>query len=429
MAWTFPSSVLGGTAANGANCTIETSFFSSSASPGDILLVWGGHPNTGQPAGPTSGGMTGFTEIFQNSTTVRFAAHYKILTADDISGFLDVVCLGSGNSNDTCAYQACHFSGGDVANPIDNSYTIAGGTGEPNSPSITTVTDQAVVLSLFGLAERKTVIISGPSGYNNASIQGGTSETNNFSTGFAWKEVSPAGAENPAPWDLQGTPTAGYRAASVALRILQGTVADGALSATGTGTATFTERSTTTAPAVFSATGTGTGSFVAAVTESRAASMTGTGTATFGGNSLIPVPFSMTGTGTASWVEGSLSVGGGALQTVVGDVSSFRGAPFVAAVAALTGSGEASFVGTSFAVTGAFTMTGTGTMSMAGSLAGAGNLSASATSQIIFIGATYDSQRASLTGAASVAFVGATSRLSHARTTLTQRGASSVSIN
>jgi hypothetical protein len=70
---------------------------------------------------------------------------------------------------------------------------------------------------------------------------------------------------------------------------------DAALSATGTGTATFVGESTVAQP--FSMTGTGTASFVGASTSAQPFSMTGTGTATFVGVADFNAVLSATGTG------------------------------------------------------------------------------------------------------------------------------------
>jgi hypothetical protein len=85
---------------------------------------------------------------------------------------------------------------------------------------------------------------------------------------------------------------------------------DGALSATGTGTATFVGESTAAAP--FSVTGTGTASFVGASTAVAPFSMTGTGTATFVGAATASSSLAAAATGIGLFTGASLA--GGALS-------------------------------------------------------------------------------------------------------------------
>jgi hypothetical protein len=195
---------------------------------------------------------------------------------------------------------------------------------------------------------------------------------------------------------------------------------DGALSATGTGTATFVGESTAVAP--FSVTGTGTASFVGASTAVAPFSMTGTGAATF------------VGAGTASSVLAATATGTGL----------FTGASDASGVLSATGTGTASFVGLEISTTGALAATGTVTASFAGDYDAfncglvlndgtsyillnddtsvlllnddsclappapysTGALSASGSAAAAFVGASQDDSVLSVTGTATASFVG-----------------------
>jgi hypothetical protein len=103
---------------------------------------------------------------------------------------------------------------------------------------------------------------------------------------------------------------------------------DGALSATGTGTATFVGESTAVAP--FSVTGTGTATFVGAATASSVLAATATGTGLFTGASFASGVLSATGTGTADFVgleistTGALAATGTVTASFAGDYDAFN---------------------------------------------------------------------------------------------------------
>jgi hypothetical protein len=305
-----------GSANNGGDVTVNF----TNAQSGDFVLVVGGFQSTGANAGVSTAGYTELTELgLVNSTIIS----YKFITADT-----GLTGLGTTQASDGAAYVALVFRGVNTSTPIDNSFSSGTGTGEPNSPSLTTLTDGAVVVSGFVLNESRTVVGSvGPSGY--ATVDGNylvnTSDTNNVTVGATWKTISPAGAENPGAWNLSGVPSADVRAITVALRPqVAGTNQDGALSATGTGTVSLVGVYDPVAP--LSATGTATVTFRAKPLSSAVMSISGTGTTSLvgAGGSTNPVPFSMTGTGTASFVG---TVQGAASLAATGTgTAEFRGA-------------------------------------------------------------------------------------------------------
>ncbi len=111
------------------------------------------------------------------------------------------------------------FRGVDTTTPIDLAHELAtGGSLDPDSPSITTVTDCAWVLSI-GLQDDDTgvTLTTAPSGYTNAILAntGGTADQSATAC-MASKEVVSNGAEDPGVWDITGDDA--WAAYSVALR-------------------------------------------------------------------------------------------------------------------------------------------------------------------------------------------------------------------
>jgi hypothetical protein len=90
----------------------------------------------------------------------------------------------------------------------------------PDPPEVTTVTDKACVIAIFGKRDDYTSI-SAPNGYTLAG-QGSDTAGDDASAGVAYKEKSPTGIENPSAWTLSGGASA------------NGLVWTGALKPTGT---------------------------------------------------------------------------------------------------------------------------------------------------------------------------------------------------
>jgi hypothetical protein len=114
------------------------------------------------------------------------------------------------------AAVATVFRGVDTTTAIDATITIAdGGSGSPDSPSITTVTDGAGVISAMGLFNTLDTSVTAPSGYGDqVDIAGDDSA--DATAGLAWLTKVSAGAENPAAWT---NVTSGlWGAATIALR-------------------------------------------------------------------------------------------------------------------------------------------------------------------------------------------------------------------
>jgi hypothetical protein len=318
-----------GSASNGSGVTIDLTGISLAEN--DLVVVMGGFPGTG------NSGVSGYTYTVTDagaSVSGSFSVCYKFMTG---SPDTSVTCLGHGNTSNACAYTVMAFRGVDTTTPIDtSSISTQNASGTPNSPSITTVTDNAAVITC-GISAVDDAAVTAPSGYGD-KVSGNASDTFSATTMSAWKLKTPAGAENPAAWaDLS---SAGWIASSVALRpAASGTIEDGVFSATGTVTTSFEDGTLK----VFAATGTITASFTGAPFTDAAISASGSGDASFGGESLATSgAFSISGTGTASFA-GGLSGGGniGATGTVT---ATFGGESIYASMAEFTASAAMVFV-------------------------------------------------------------------------------------
>jgi hypothetical protein len=348
-------------AANGGDVTVT---LPGGIAENDIVLVVGGHGNASGAAASIS------TSGYNTLDTQASAANYSgIIAWKRMGGSPDTTVTGTGGGDVSSgvAYIAYVVRGVDTSTAIDATTTEATGTsGLPNSPSITTVTDDCMVITagLFAVANGT---LTPPAGYSNALTVSG-SDTNGIDVVCA-SRIQPLGAVNPAGWGaILGDSSDDWVAWTVALRpAASGTFGDGALSG---------------------------GSI--------------SGTATFVGVNEGLGPFAMTGTGTAS----------------------FAGEPFYNAVAAFTGTETSSWVGTSISSQPVpFSMTGTGTASFVGALQNAGLLSASGTGRAEFSSSPIYAVAVPMTGTASVFFVGAVTKLSHVREVIESKGAATVSIS
>jgi hypothetical protein len=318
-----------GAAANGGDVTIDLSGLGLAEN--DLVCVFGG---SGVGGGGTAGVSTsGYTEN-TTDTTIDLSFSYKKMGA---SPDASVTCTGNANATSGVAYVVMAFRGVDTTTPIDATTVKDNGvTGAPNSASITTVTNGAAVIS-FGASTANDAVVTAPSGYGDL-VSNTQSDTTSITVAGSWLLKASFGAENPAAYTNWTSSV--WRAFTVALRPqASGSFGDGALSATGTGTASFEDGTLK----VFAATGTITTSFTGAPFTDAAISASGSGAASFEGMSLATSgAFSISGTGTASFA-GGLSGGGniGATGTVT---ATFGGESIYASMAEFTASAAMVFV-------------------------------------------------------------------------------------
>jgi hypothetical protein len=151
---------------------------------------------------------TGYTIVFENtSTTPWFGLYYKFMGASpDASVTIPDI------SADNEAAIAYVFRGVNQSSPLDAAVEFAESTvGDPDCPSITTVSTDAVVAA-FGFLDDDSATVSALTGYNNTVFAAGSNSTSMV----AWKTVASPGAENPPAFVTTGDDAWG--AVSVALR-------------------------------------------------------------------------------------------------------------------------------------------------------------------------------------------------------------------
>lgn len=214
---------VGGVALQGAatqtpsfSLTSLTGGIGASPSIGDIVIACVAFNNgTDRDIQCTTSGYSEIADLYSNSSNDgQLAVYYKVLTASDTSVAFD---LGVS----TASVFAAHVWRGISATPLDATTTTAINTGRPNSPSITTVTNNAVVIAVgasggaTGGASLATPTV--PTGMENffqktigAPVAG---------IAIASVLVTPAGAYDPAGFGgFSGTASNGACAATIALR-------------------------------------------------------------------------------------------------------------------------------------------------------------------------------------------------------------------
>jgi hypothetical protein len=260
---------------------------------------------------------TGYTIVFENSsTTPWFGIYYKFMSASpDASVTIPDI---SGTENESAI--AYVFRGVNQPSPLDTSVVFAeAGTGDPNCPSITTVSTDAVVAA-FGFLDDDSATVSALTGYNNTVFAAGSNSTSMV----AWKTVASPGAEDPPVFVTTGDDAWG--AVSVALTPTSGGEANAAMS--GAGSATAEAVGSAIAEATMNAAGAATAEAVGEAVALADGAMNGAGSATAvaEGASLADGTMSADGSATAiAESEGGIVIvvpdftpvgGGGAIPPV-----------------------------------------------------------------------------------------------------------------
>lgn len=185
-----------------------------SIAAGDLVFMFGGHARFANGASILTAGYTNGTK-FGSSTAPGRAANYgyKLMGGTPDAS---VTCEGSGDAQDAVSYVGHVYSGVDQVTPLDATpATTNGGTsGVPNSPAITTVTADAIVLS-YGLSRQLDVAVTAPAGYGNLAQQTGDDTTDITAMGADITVASP-GSEDPGAWS--GIAVNGHCSMTAAIR-------------------------------------------------------------------------------------------------------------------------------------------------------------------------------------------------------------------
>ncbi len=194
-----------------------------------------------------------------------------------------VVTTDTGDTGDSMAVVGYALRGVNTTTPEDATYTYAestAGTGAPNSPSITTATNEAWVISFGAMNLSADSTVTCPSGYTN-QVDRAASDTYQVTIGGATKLVASAGAENPGAWS-SWTVGGDWAAWTVAVRPTSAVAYDlavGAGSFTHSGTAASLEygREVAGSSGSFAVTGTAAGLQLATILSVDAGSFAFTG--------------------------------------------------------------------------------------------------------------------------------------------------------
>ena len=195
-------------AANGADFSVTL----PSMQQLDVVVVTlFGYDSGAEEVTISSSGWTKAAEYY--SSSIKLEISYKVMGETPDSS---VAINGSTNASDAASAIAQVFRNVDVEQVLDQASPdpSLAGSGNPDSPSITTLTDGAWVCSCVGSFGALSGP-SAPSGYSNDdTLQ--TTDSFNSSIGAASKLVATAGAENPGAWS--GFASATNIAATIALR-------------------------------------------------------------------------------------------------------------------------------------------------------------------------------------------------------------------
>lgn len=195
---------LTGAVNNGGTVTIT---FPAGVLQNDVVYVCSGIDG---PASMSTSGYTPVSNITSGSQQTRVWRKIMGATPDT-----NVAVDGTGQPQDAHTVVALILRDVEVSQPEDATPTTASGSStNPNNASITTTFNKAWVLA-FASSAVNDATITAPSGYINQTNIAQT-DTNPSTTGVATKEVTVAGAEDPASWTDWATGTWG--AITVAVR-------------------------------------------------------------------------------------------------------------------------------------------------------------------------------------------------------------------
>lgn len=187
-----------GSATNGNDPTVTLPVGTAA---GDLVVAFGGHPRfSAGIAGVSTSGYTEGTAWGSGSTPDRIANYaYKFMVGTPDTDF---VGRGSANAADGVSYVGVVLRGADPTTPLDIAVVTSNGasSGAPNSPSVDTVTNGAVVITC-GLSRANDTTVTAPTGYGN-QVDRNSNDDSDITAMLATKEVVTAGTEDPGVWDV-----------------------------------------------------------------------------------------------------------------------------------------------------------------------------------------------------------------------------------
>lgn len=189
-------------AINDGDVTLDLSGLSLLENDVVVLVASGG---VSAPSMTTSG----YTATVVGTTILAWK---RMGSTPDTSAVVNITGISSLFAS---AAVAIAFRGVDTTTAMDATITSANSSGtNPDSPSITTVTDGAGVISAFGSFVADAAVTA-PSGYGD-QVDIASTDTVPATAGMAWLTKASAGAEDPASWTNVSSGT--WAAFTVALR-------------------------------------------------------------------------------------------------------------------------------------------------------------------------------------------------------------------
>ena len=199
------------------NLSDGTSFtYPSGIQEGDFIIIAQSNDSGDVSTPPSDSSSTSYTTLVQyTGSNPDYLITYKFADGTESGTGLTIQ---RSNSRGAAVIQV--FRGVDSTTPFDVTYTTAasgGVNGDPDAPSITTVTDNSLVVAIGFLDDDSGVTVTVPSGYSNlnygeSSAGGGGDSV----TMMASKLVATAGAEDPPVFNTTGNDA--WQAVTVALR-------------------------------------------------------------------------------------------------------------------------------------------------------------------------------------------------------------------
>jgi type II secretory pathway pseudopilin PulG len=194
---------VGLTTATGNNPQSGSFTLPSGWQTGDVAIFWWYTYRDSKTFTPPSGVTTKYNNAASNFG--RLYIGHRVLQSGDST--FNWNASSSGGS--TTIWGTSVFRNVDTSNvwDADSGTPKTFSAQNPDPPSVTTVTDKACVITIFGKRDDYTSI-SPPSGYTLAG-QGSSTQGQGASAGVAFKEKSPAGLEDPSAWTLGGDQVGG----------------------------------------------------------------------------------------------------------------------------------------------------------------------------------------------------------------------------
>lgn len=184
---------------------------------GDVVVVAGGVEDGGTPAMSTAGYTT--TILSGDGTNIGLVAYKLMGSTPDTDA---TMAIGGGAGQDGRAVVVQAFRNVNSAVILDTAIAQSGGTGgsgNPDGPAVTTVTDGALVISaVVGNENTITSPVTAPSGYSNLADDS-SSDTFSANVAMASVDAGAAGSEDPGAWGWAGGSNLNsHGAATIALR-------------------------------------------------------------------------------------------------------------------------------------------------------------------------------------------------------------------